>query len=116
MQFLITKMTTTYEFPTALHNIANQHYGNFPDETLEKVNFILSRINEEKLSHLYNTYSNATQFTREAQLKMQWAEWYTEYEEHLSGVHTDILIFLLNMYGCQKAKEKRLRKLKRGNV
>ena len=109
-------MSTTYEFPTPLHSLANEYYGHLPDETIANVNFILARIDDEKFEKLYNTYSNATQFTREAQLKAQWAEWYTEYEEHLSGLHTDILIFLLNMHGCQKAKEKRARKLKRGNV
>jgi hypothetical protein len=109
-------MSTTYEFPTPLHSLANQHYGHSAPETVDNVNFILARIDDEKLDHLYNTYSNATQFTCEAQLKAQWAEWYTECEEHLSGLHADILIFLLNMLGCQKAKEKRARKLKRGNV
>ena len=109
-------MTATYEFPTPLHSLANQHYGHFPDETIENVNFILARIDDEKLDHLYNTYSNATQFTCEAQLKTQWNKWYLDREEQLSGLQADILIFLLNMLGCQKAKEKRARKLKRGNV
>lgn len=109
-------MSTTYEFPTALHNVANKHYEHFPAETVENVNFILARIDDEKLEKLYNTYLNAGAFARESQLKAQWAQWYTEYEDQLSGLHADILMFLLNMHGCQKAKEKRARKLKRGKV
>ena len=109
-------MSTTYEFPTPLHSVANQHYGTSTAETIENVNFILARIDDEKLDHLYNTYSNATQFTCEAQLKAQWNAWYMDPDEQLSGLQADILIFLLNMYGCQKAKEKRARKLQRGNV
>ena len=109
-------MSTNYEFPTALHSIANQHYDHCAAETVDNVNFILVRIDDEKLDTLYHTYSNATQFAREAQLKTQWNKWYLDHEEQLSGLQADILIFLLNMYGCQKAKEKRDRKLKRGNV
>ena len=109
-------MSETYEFPTPLHSIANKHYEHFPDETVANVNFILARIGDEKLDPLYHTYSNGTQFTREVQLKAQWNEWYTAPEEQLSGLQADTLIFLLNMYGCQKAKEKREQKLKRGNV
>ena len=109
-------MSTTYEFPTALHSIANKHYGHYPPETVDNVNFILARIDDKKVENLYNTYSNAGTFGRESQLKAQWAQWYTEYEDQLTGLHADILIFLLNMHGCQKAKEKRARKLKRGNV
>ena len=109
-------MSTTYEFPTPLHSLANKHYGHFPDETVANVNFILFHIDGEKLDTLYNTYSNGTQFTRGAQIEEQWNKWYTEYEEQLSGRQIDILLFLLNMYGCQKAKKTRVQKLKRGNV
>ena len=109
-------MSETYEFPTPLHTLANKYYDNYPEATTMEVSCILALIDERKLGMLYATYSKGTQWTREPQLKALWNKWYPDPEWQLSGVQADILIFLLNMYGCEKAKKIRAKKLAAGNV
>ena len=109
-------MSETYEFPTPLHTLANKYYNNWPDATTMELSCILPLIDERKLGMLYATYSNGTQWTREPQLKALWNKWHPDPEWQLTGDQADILIFLLNMYGCEKAKTTRAQKLDSGNV
>ena len=109
-------MSELYEFPTPLHSLANKHYNAYPDITVDNVNFILCRIDERQLGLIFETYSNGTQFTRDSLLREQWNELYPDPDEQLSGLQEDILLFLLNMYACEKAKKIRISKIKRGKV
>ena len=109
-------MDEPFEFPTQLHSIANKHYNTYPDTTVENVSFILDRIDENKLQFLRRAYFKANQFTRVCKIEEQWNELYADPEDQLSGLQIDILLYLLNMYGCKIAKMKRNQKFKRGMV
>ena len=100
-------MSDTYKFPTAIHAIAHEHYNHRPQSTTDHVCFILNHIDGRKAGILRNIYLKETQFTRHQKIREKWNQWHPEPEEQLKREEINILIFLLNMYGCKIAKKKR---------
>jgi len=103
----------SYQFPTPLHLIANKFYNHYPESTREIVNSILKNINEYRAATLQNIYYHETRFTRPQKLRNKWDEWYPEAEDQLTSNKENILIFLLNMNGCEIAKKNRKEKLRK---
>ena len=95
-----------------LHIIAYKYYNHYPKETTDCVNFIIERLDERMVGVLSHIYLNGTQFTRHQKIREQWNKWYEE-DDQLRGNEINILIFLLNMHGCEIAKEKRANKLRK---
>ena len=95
---------------TPLNKIAYDNYNHYPPATRDSVNFILFHLDERKVGILKNIYSYETQFTCHQKLREKWNEWYKDPEEQLTGTQENILIYLLDMYGCMIAKKLRKKK------
>ena len=105
-----------YQFPTPLHRAAHKFYNHYPESTREMINFLLKGINEYKAATLQNIYYRETQFTRHQKLREKWSEWFDDPEDQLTIQQENVLVFLLNMNGCETAKKRRkenLRKFKK---
>ena len=102
-----------FHFPTPLHRLGAKHYNHLPT-CHDAVNFMLNRIDERQAGILKQIYINETQFTRYIRIKEIWNEWYPMPEDQLSGDQINMLIFLLNMHGCEIAHQRRVKELKRG--
>ena len=105
----------SYQFPTPLHRTAYKFYNHQPESTRELVNFILKDLNEYKTATLQNIYFRETQFTRHQKLREKWNEWFPEGEDQLTNCQENILIFLLNMNGCETANKRRKENLRKLN-
>ena len=103
------------EFQTALHKTAFEYYNNLPTCECD-INTIFTQINENNLESLIKTYNDSTQFTVNRKLREFWNNEMDDETPPLTGVQEDILIFILNMYFCNKSKEKRYKRLKKGHV
>ena len=103
----------SYQFATPLHLTAYKSYNHQPESTREIVNFILKDLNEYKAATLQNIYFRETQFTRHQKLREKWNEWYPEAEDQLTNNQENILIYLLNMRGCEIAKKRRKEELRK---
>ena len=101
-----------YKFPTDLHEIAFKHYDHL-EKSRDDVNFILWKINENNLEDYVKTYIDSSQFNVNLNIRNLWNQTKDEEDPSLTGDQEDILIFILNMYCCQKNKQQRARKIKR---
>ena len=101
-----------YSFPTDLHAIAFKYYNHLK-RGREDVDFILWKINENNLEDYVKTYLDSSQFNVNLNIRNLWNQTKDEEDPSLTGVQEDILIFILNMYCCQKNKQKRAMKIKR---
>ena len=101
-----------YKFPTDLHEIAFKHYDHL-EKSRDDVNFILWKINENNLEDYVKTYLDSSQFNVNFNIRNLWNQTKDEEDPSLTGDQEDILIFILNMYCCQKNKQQRARKIKR---
>ena len=101
-----------YKFPTDLHEIAFNHYDHL-EKSRDDVNFILWKINENNLEDYVKTYLDSSQFNVNLNIRNLWNQTKDEEDPSLTGDQEDILIFILNMYCCQKNKQQRARKIKR---
>ena len=104
-----------YSFPTALHAIAFKYYNHLKMGR-EDVDFILWKINENNLEDYVKTYIDSSQFNVNLNIWNLWNQTKDEEDPSLTGIQEDILIFILNMYCCQKNKKRRAMKIKRCNV
>ena len=104
-----------YTFPTDLHAIAFKYYDHLK-RGREDVDFILWKINENNLEDYVKIYLDSSQFNRNLNIRNLWNQTKDEEDPSLTGTQEDVLIFILNMYCCQKNKQKRAMKLKRGAV
>ena len=102
-------------FPTDLHEIAFKHYNHL-EKSIDDVNFILWKINENNLEDYVKIYLDSSQFNVNLNIRNLWNQTKDEEDPSLTGDQEDILIFILNMYCCQKNKQKRAMKIKRCNV
>ena len=104
-----------YSFPTDLHAIAFKYYDHLK-RGREDVEFILWKINENNLEDYVKIYLDSSQFNVNLNIRNLWNQTKDEEDPSLTGTQEDVLIFILNMYCCQKNKQKRAMKLKRCNV
>jgi|TARA_B110000263_G_C15168276_1_gene445662 hypothetical protein len=104
-----------YSFPTDLHAIAFKYYDHLK-RGRNDIEFILWKINENNLEDYVKIYLNSSQFNRNLNIRNFWNQTKDEEDPSLTGTQEDVLIFILNMYCCQKNKQKRAMKLKRGAV
>ena len=56
-------------------------------------------------------YLDSSQFNRNLNIRNLWNQTKDEEDPSLTGIQEDILIFILNMYCCQKNKQKRAMKI-----
>ena len=99
-----------YSFPTDLHAIAFKYYNHLK-RGREDVDFILWNLED-----YVKTYIDSSQFNVNLNIRNLWNQTKDEEDPSLTGIQEDILIFILNMYCCQKNKQKRAMKIKRCNV
>ena len=111
-QPFVFKKEQQFVFKTLFHKVVFDIYNHFP-ACFDNVNFIVERLDEEKIDILSNIYLTSTQFTRDALLNKQWAEWYSEEEDAINGTQIDILIFMLDAYTRRIALKRRAQKLKK---
>ena len=104
-----------YNFPTDLHEIAFKHYNHL-EKSIDDVNFILWKINENNLEDYVKIYLDSSQFDVNLNIRNLWNQTKDEEDPSLTGDQEDILVFILNMYCCEKNKKKRAIKIKRCNV
>ena len=104
-----------YSFPTDLHAIAFKYYNHLK-RGREDVDFILWKINENNLEDYVKIYLDSSQFNVNLNIRNLWNQTKDEEDPSLTGDQEDILIFILNMYCCQKNKKRRAMKIKRCNV
>ena len=95
-----------------LENKVSEHI----ERSIDDVNFILWKINENNLEDYVKTYLDSSQFNVNLNIRNLWNQTKDEEDPSLTGIQEDILIFILNMYCCQKNKQKRAMKIKRCNV
>ena len=104
-----------YNFQTDLNEIAFKHYNHL-EKSIDDVNFILWKINENNLEDYVKIYLDSSQFDVNLNIRNLWNQTKDEEDPSLTGDQEDILIFILNMYCCQKNKKRRAMKIKRCNV
>ena len=104
-----------YSFPTDLHAIAFKYYDHLK-RGREDVEFILWKINENNLEDYVKIYLDSSQFNRNLNIRNLWNQTKDEEDPSLTGTQEDTLIFILNMYCCEKNKQRRALKLKHGRV
>jgi len=101
-----------FVFKTLFHKVVFDLYNHIPS-CFDDVNFIVERLDEDRIDILSNIYLKSTQFTRDALLNKQWADWYSEEEDTINGTQIDMLIFMLDAYNRQIALKRRAQKLKK---
>ena len=104
-----------YNFPTDLHEIAFKLYNHI-SRSIDDVNFILWKINENNLEDYVKIYLDSSQFNVNLNIRNLWNQTKDEEDPSLTGDQEDILIFILNKYCWQKNKKRRAMKIKRCNV
>jgi len=107
--------TEDFTFPTRFHEVASNIYSGIP-KSRELASFILAHLDEEKIVHFHNIYTDSTQFNRFEKMNNLWHTYYTEEDDALSGDGIDMLTFMLDAYSRDKALATRARKLAKGKI
>ena len=98
---------------TDLHKIAFKYYNHI-ESARDDANFILSLVNEDNLQEFTNLYTSNDDFGRK--LSAFWNKIKPDEYPSLTGTQEDMMKFLLNMYLCERNRQKRAKRLKRGFV
>tara|TARA_Y100000590_G_scaffold460080_2_gene618610 strand:+ start:185 stop:517 length:333 start_codon:yes stop_codon:yes gene_type:complete len=103
-------------FDHHLNTVSRYHYGHLPHEAPLMENILAIIDVESKLNKLVNTYNNTSSFKRYTAMVKAWIEILDTEDittpHELRTSHTvEVLIYMINMYECSKAREKAKRKL-----
>jgi hypothetical protein len=89
--------------------VSDKHYGHLKKEK-SNIDFLFLHLNETNILQILESYSFANQFNMNEKMRVSWDRLVGE---SLTGTQEDTLIYLCNMFFCEKHNLKRREKLRR---